>query len=100
MKNNASVLYAMLLVVGDFLALIAAFVAAYILRFHIVDTTTTANVNGRTFLYAIISVLPLWLIINAFIGLYDQNVYQKRFVEIGRLFVGSFIGTLTIIGYD
>ena len=32
MKNNASLVYSACLVVGDFLALVAAFVAAYILR--------------------------------------------------------------------
>ena len=32
MKNNASLVYALFLVVGDFLALLAAFIAAYIVR--------------------------------------------------------------------
>ncbi len=32
MKNNASIVYNFFLVLGDFLALISAFVVAYILR--------------------------------------------------------------------
>lgn len=100
MRNNASLLYSILLLVGDFLALVAAFAASYLLRFRFFDDGKVASVGGDTFLQAIISILPIWLLVHAFIGLYGQSVYEKRFTEIGRLFMGSFIGTLLIIGYD
>lgn len=100
MKNNASLIYGLLLITGDFLALIAAFAAAYVLRFRFLEDGKIATVDGTNFLYAIISILPVWLLIHAFIGLYRQDVYEKRFIELGRLLVGAFIGTLTIIGYD
>ena len=100
MKNNASLIYSIFLVVGDFFALVAAFAAAYILRFRLLDDNKLATVDGHTFLYAIISILPLWLLIHAFIGLYRQEVYEKRFAELGRVVVGAFIGTLAIISYD
>jgi len=100
MKNNANLFYSVLLLVGDFLALVAAFAAAYLLRFRFFDDGKAATISGETFIYAIISILPLWLLVHAFIGLYRQEVYEKRFVEMGRLLVGAFIGTLMIISYD
>lgn len=100
MKNNASLFYSLILLFGDFLALVAAFAAAYLLRFRLLDDGKVAAVSGETFIYAIISILPLWLLVHAFIGLYRQEVYEKRFVEMGRLLVGTFIGTLMVVSYD
>lgn len=100
MKNNASAVYALFLVVGDFLALVAAFVSAYFLRFKLLPSGGAALIPGRTFVYTILGTLPLWILVHAFIGLYNQEVYEKRFSELGRLAVGAFLGILTVIGYD
>ena len=100
MKNNASLIYAVFLLIGDFIALIGAFAAAYVLRFQFLEDGKIASVGGENFLLAIVSILPVWLLIHAFIGLYRQDIYEKRFSEIGRILVGSFIGTLVIISYD
>lgn len=100
MKNNASLLYSLFLLFGDFIALIAAFAAAYLLRFRYFEDGKLATIGGENFLTAIVSILPIWLLVHAFIGLYRQEIYEKRFVEVSRLLVGSFIGTLLIIGYD
>lgn len=100
MKNNASVVYALLLAVGDFFALIAAFAVAYALRFRVLNEGTVANISGKTFIYGLISTLPLWLLVHAVIGLYTHSVYEKRFRELGRLLLGSLLGILTFIGYD
>ncbi len=100
MKNNASLAYSILLLAGDFFALVAAFAAAYILRFRYLEDGRLASVQGEAYLYAVVSILPIWLLVHAFIGLYRQEIYEKRFIEAGRLLVGSFIGTLVVIGYD
>ena len=100
MRNNATLLYSFFLVIGDFVAILLAFAAAYIVRFHVFQTANIASVSGRSFLYALYATLPLWILIHALIGLYRQDVYEKRFVEIGRLLSGAFFGTLVIIGYD
>jgi exopolysaccharide biosynthesis polyprenyl glycosylphosphotransferase len=100
MRNNASLIYSVFLLIGDFLALVAAFAAAYVIRFRIFDDGKAASVGGENFIVAILSILPIWLMIHAFIGLYRQEIYEKRFVEIGRLLVGSVIGAMTVISYD
>ncbi len=100
MKNNASLAYAFLLVIGDFVALLAAFSVAYILRVKVDPRPLIEQIPAETYFFAVAAVLPLWILVNAFIGLYSQNVYEKRFSELGRLFVGSILGILVVIGYD
>ena len=99
MKNNASLVYNVVLIVGDFLALVAAFVAAYVLRVTISHTPLSEPVHARTYLFIFLTLLPFWILIFALLGLYNFRIYEKRFSELGRLFVGSFIGILFIIGY-
>ncbi len=100
MKNNASIFYSLILIVGDALALIAAFTAAYILRVKYDPRPLIEQIPALDFLYAFLAVLPLWLLVHAVIGLYRNDVYEKRFTEIGRLLTGAFIGILVVIGYD
>lgn len=100
MKNNASLVYSLLLVLGDFLALIAAFTAAYILRVKYDPRPLIEQIPAMTFFYTALTVLPLWILVHAFLGLYSQDVFEKRFSELGRLLVGSFLGILVVLGYD
>lgn len=97
MKNNASLIYNACLVVGDFLALIAAFVGAYILRVTLSDVTISNPVSSRSYLLAFLALLPFWILIFALLGLYNSNIYEKRFSELPRLLIGSFIGMLFLI---
>ncbi len=100
MKNNASLAYSSLLVVGDFLALLAAFVCAYILRVKFDPRPLIEQITAVDYFVAVVTVLPLWILVHAFIGLYNQGVFEKRFAELGRLFVGSIMGILVVLGYD
>ncbi len=100
MKNNASLLYNIFLVFGDFLALVAAFVGAYILRVSLSDRIIENPVSSHTYLLAFIVLLPFWILIFALLGLYNSNIYEKRFSELGRLLVGSFIGMLFIVFWN
>lgn len=100
MKNNATLFFALLLIVGDFLALLAAFSAAYILRVKVDPRPVIEQIPALDYFYAVAVVLPLWILVHATVGLYNPGVYEKRFAEIGRLFIGSFLGILVVIGYD
>src|SRR3990172_6536288 len=100
MKNNASLLYNLFLVVGDFLALIAAFVSAYVLRVTIDTRPIAAQVSAQTYLHVFLVLLPFWILIFALLGLYNSNIYEKRFSELGRLFIGSFIGMLFVVFWN
>ena len=100
MKNNISLLYNVFLVVGDFLVLVLAFVVAYLLRvkFNVgLNPTDIGPSNGREFLNVFIAVAPFWIVIFAMLGLYNSSIYEKRFIEFGRLLMGSFIGMLIAV---
>lgn len=103
MKSNASLIYSFFLVVGDFLALIAAFVGAYVLRvtfgLSLGSSVIAHPVHAATYLRIFALLLPFWLVIFVMLGLYNSSIYEKRFIEAGRLFVGSFLGLLFVLGY-
>lgn len=103
MRNNASLLYNLILIAGDFLALVAAFVAAYILRVKLevgIDQGPIVATNSKTYLGVFLAVLPFWILIFALLGLYNSGIYEKRFKEFGRLLIGSFIGLLFVIFWN
>lgn len=93
-------IYPLLLIFTDFVALLSAFSLAYILRVQVDSSPLVAQISAVSFIEVFALLFPFWLLTNAFLGLYTKPVYEKRFPELGRLFVGSFIGVLIIIGYD
>jgi len=100
MRNNASVVYNVCLIIGDFLALVVAFTIAYILRVSVSHEVLSAPIHARTYIGIVASLLPLWIIIFALLGLYNARIHEQRFSEFGRLLVGSFIGIMLVISYS
>lgn len=99
MKSNGSLIYSLFLVVGDFLALVAAFAAGYILRVSISHRPISETVHAGTYIEIFIFLLPFWILMFALLGLYNSSIHEKRFTEAGRLLIGSFFGVLFVIGY-
>ena len=97
MRNNTSVVYNICLVIGDFLALIFAFAAAYVLRVSLSHRMLSADIPAHTYISIFITLLPFWILIFALLGLYNARVYEKRFKELGLVLIGSFIGVLFAI---
>lgn len=99
MKNNASLVYNFCLLIGDGLAIALAFTVAYILRVTLSHRALSAQVHAHTYIWIVVSLLPIWLLIFALLGLYNARIHERRFSELGRLMIGSFIGILFVIGY-
>ncbi|HSX06288.1 MAG TPA: sugar transferase [Candidatus Saccharimonadia bacterium] len=99
MKSNASLVYNLFLAIGDFLALVAAFIGAFIIRAQS-SVPVPHPISSHTYFYIFIGLLPFWLLIFGLLGLYDSNIYEKRFSEFGRLLVGSFIGMLFVVFWN
>jgi len=97
MKNNASFVYGFFLIIGDFLALLLAFVGAYIVRVKLDDRPLIQFVSARNYVAAFAVILIFWIGIFALLGLYNNSIYEKRFKEFGRLLVGSFVGLLFVL---
>ena len=93
-------IYPLLLILSDFVALLSAFTLAYILRVQIDDSPLVREIEAVTFIKVFLLLFPVWLIVNGMLGLYAKRVYEKRLPELGRLLVGAFIGILIIIGFD
>ena len=100
MKQSSTIFYSILLVLGDFLALVGAFVTAYILRVKYDTRPLIEQIPAETYLYVFLTILPVWILVQSFIGLYKKEIYDSRFKELGRLVVGSVLGMLVVIGYD
>ncbi len=100
MKNNSSIVYNVSLVLSDFLALVVAFVTAYILRVSLSNVPISAHVQATTYISLVATILPFWIIIFALLGLYNNKVHENRFSELGRLIIGSLIGILLVISYS
>lgn len=100
MKSNATFVYNIFLALGDFLALVAAFVGAFILRVSLSDVPPANYIDSLSYLRIFLVLLPFWILIFALLGLYNSNIYEKRFRELGRLLIGSFIGLLFVVFYD
>jgi exopolysaccharide biosynthesis polyprenyl glycosylphosphotransferase len=98
MKSNGSLFYGIALVVGDFLALLAAFAGAFILRVSIDHRPIAHTVHATTYLEIFIVLLPFWILIFALMGLYGNSIQEKRFTEASRLLIGSFVGLIFVAG--
>lgn len=100
MRNNASFIYSFFLVVGDFLALVAAFASAYILRVRLDDRPLyISGLSGEDYIVTLLFLIPFWLLVFGLLGLYNNRVFENRFSEFGRLAVGSFVGILFLVSY-
>jgi len=100
MKHAAALLFSFILLVGDFLALVAAFALAYIVRVKLDDRPLLEPITAGGYIGVVAVLLVFWLIIYSLLGLYRPAVYENRFKEFFMLFVGSFIGILFLVGCE
>ncbi|HIA92189.1 TPA: sugar transferase [Candidatus Saccharibacteria bacterium] len=98
--TNSKTRYALLLILSDFLTIIAAFVVAYIARVSLDSRPLVEQITSVEYLRIFLLLLPFWVLIFASLGLYNSKIYSNRFSEAWRLLLGSFLGILFIIGYD
>lgn len=100
MPTRSARLYSLSLILGDFFVLMLAFSASYTLRVVFDHRPLVENIKAVDFAATAALLIPLWIIVFGFLGLYSSRVYSKRLTEWGRLFVGTFIGILIVLGYS
>jgi len=99
MKSNVTAAYALILIIGDILAILAAFAIAYILRVTLSDEPfRTVYASDYAKVFSLIT--PFWIILFGYLGLYRRDVYEWRWREASRLLVGSIIGVMGVITYN
>lgn len=99
MKTNASLVYNFFLVIGDICAITLSFIAAFLIR-AASPADVAHPIAGADYAVIVVALLPLWILLFALLGLYNANIYERRFAEAGRLFVGSFIGVMAMVFWD
>lgn len=98
--KNRSLSLRLLLAVADIIVVIASFVIAYYCRIYFDDRPFYFNPNIRAFVTFVAGLIPVWLAINAFSGLYNQAIFLRRWYEYGRVFTVSIISVMFIITYS
>lgn len=99
MKNNTRIVYSIFLIIGDFLALVGSFSLAYIFRVSLDHRRITTPITALHYLETFLVIMPFFILLFALIGLYNSEIYDRRFKEFFRLIVGCFIGTLFVVSY-
>ena len=102
MQKDPSLRFRLCLMLSDALAFVAAFVFAYYTRTHIDQRPYTFEAAPLEFALTILSFIPAWIIILAFLGLYQKSIFlgKPRIKETWRLLIASVIGVMFIITFD
>lgn len=100
MPTRNTKFYSLLLIGADFLTLMLAFVAAYVIRVQYDPRPLAATVYAVDYFWTFLAITPFWIAIFGLLGLYAPSIYNRRLAEWSRIGVGAFIGILLVIGWQ
>lgn len=100
MPSKNTKLYSLILMTADFLVLLLAFTAAYILRVQVDHRPLVNPVFSFDYAVMALTILPLWIIVFATLGLYNSQIYNRRLAEWGHIVIGVIVGILVVIGWE
>lgn len=100
MPSRNTKFYSLLLIIADFIILMIAFLAAYTIRVQLDHRPLIDQIYVHDYLASFFIIAPFWIIVFASLGLYSANTYNRRLVEWARVFIGSVLGILLIIGWQ
>lgn len=92
-------LFTLALIISDIFAILLAFTIAYIIRVQLDARPLLASVSAYDYIQIFLVLTPFWLLTFLSLDLYSPKVYQKRLTEIGKVFIGAFLGILLVIGF-
>lgn len=102
MKRRADLILRLCLIVGDAMALILSFAAAYFVRVHVDPRPFVFEAQLMDFTLTVVWVVPVMLVILAALGLYRKSIYlgKTRLPECGRLILAAILSVAALIVYD
>lgn len=100
MKVDRSLFLRIALVIVDVLAVIISFALAYYYRTHISSNPYYFVPNIRNFVLLAVTLLPVWIIINYVVGLYNRSVFLYRPKEYGLILLASIVSVMSLISYE
>ena len=89
MKGRFSLLFTILLMIGDALAIVGAYSIAFILRVKISDAPVTTAVAADTYLESLLILLPFVIAIFSITGLYRTVRNDSLLATVGKLLLGD-----------
>ncbi len=100
MPGKNTTFYSLILVMADFIVLLLAFSAAYVIRVQHDPRPLLTKVYADEYFLGLLTIIPFWIAIFVALGLYSSAVYNRRLVEWSKVAIGSFIGILIVIGWQ
>lgn len=102
MKKDPGLIFRVALVFSDAFAIIASFLVAYFARVHIDNRPYYFEVETASFISTIVLLVPVWIILNVFLGLYNKSIIlsHSRTSELTRLLLSSMLGMMVLITID
>ena len=89
-----------LFVLGDTLALVLAFVSAWILRVQLDSRPLLNQISGREYFMSLLIIIPFFILTFALIGLYRKRILRREGRAALLVILGCFVGTLLVIAYE
>lgn len=102
MQKKSDFILRLCLIVGDALALILSFAAAYFIRVHVDPRPYTFDSELSEFTFTILTLVPILLIILTVLGLYKKSIFlgRSRLPELGRILLAAILSVSALITYD
>lgn len=102
MQKKSDTILRFCLIVGDAVALILSFAAAYFIRVHVDPRPYEFESQLLDFTLTIVCLVPIMLIILAALGLYKKTIFlgRTRLPERGRLLLAAVFSVSSLIVYD
>ena len=102
MQKKSDLVLRLCLMVGDALALILSFAAAYFIRVNVDPRPFVFEAQINDFVVTIVLLVPIMLVILAALGLYKKSVFlgKTRIPETGRLLLAAILTVSALIVYD
>lgn len=100
MQKNSELFFNLILLPIDFIAVMGAFVLAYVIRVKLTDKPVTNPLGIILFLKVFIFIVPVWILIFALSGLYNLSGLRGKLEELGKIFVAVSGGTMFLILID
>ncbi|MBR3115754.1 sugar transferase [Candidatus Saccharibacteria bacterium] len=101
MQKKSDYVLRLCLVIGDAVALIASFAAAYYIRVVVDPRPYFFETQWSDFLWTVVWLVPIMLLIIASLGLYRKSIVinKSRMPERGRLLVAAVLSVAALIVY-
>lgn len=99
-KRKTDYLIPLFYMIGDVLAIICAFVLAFVLRITYSSVPPYHLIKFSDYMRIILSLIPIFILIFYANSLYKKSIIRKRFQETLMLIVSSIVGVMSLISID